>query len=129
MKNLKLGKFSYLTLWAVNFDELVAFYRDTLELPVEHENENSILFSTTGAKLAFHRLDDKAKLNRMTAEIHFEVENVDEACRSLELRCVLFIEEPVNRPWGVRQATFADPEGYRVELVGPLNPDEPTPEH
>ena len=124
---MKLENIPYITLWAVNFDELVTFYRDKLNLPVEYSNHNFIQFSTQGTKLYIHRLGDDLPLRNHTVEIHFDVPDVDDAYQELIKRGVEFEDLPANRPWGVRMAAFRDPEGYSIEIVGPLDPNEPVP--
>jgi len=119
----------YITLWAVHFNEMVAFYRDKLELPVEYGNENFIQFATQGTKLYIHRLGTAPSLREHTIEIHFDVADVDAAYKELVGRGLAFEDPPANRPWGVRMAAFRDPEGYALEIVGPLNPNEPTPKY
>lgn len=126
---MNLNNISYITLWAVNFDEMVAFYRDTLELPVEYGDENFIQFSTQGSKFYIHRLGTAPALRDHTVEIHFDVPDVDAAYQELVQRGVEFEEVPANRPWGARMAAFRDPEGYSVEIVGPLDPDEGVPSY
>jgi uncharacterized glyoxalase superfamily protein PhnB len=113
------------TLWAVHFDEVSRLYKDTLGLPVVQENENFILFDTKGAQLALHRLTRAPALSRSTVEVHLEVNDVDEVYSSLKSKGVKFNDPPANRPWGTRSAGFKDPEGYVVEIVGPLKPGEP----
>lgn len=127
--NIKLNNIPYITLWAANFDEMVAFYQDTLELPVEYGDENFIQFSTQGTKIYIHRLRTAPALRDHTVEIHFDVPDVDIAYQELVHRGVEFEEVPANRPWGARMAAFRDPEGYSVEIVGPLNPDEAVPSY
>ncbi len=122
---MRLSKLSYLTLWTVHFDQTKKLYRDTLGLPVAQENENFIMFDTRGSKLAFHRLVKAQPLSRSTVEIHLEVSDVDEVYSSLKSKGVKFKEVPANRPWGNRSASFNDPEGYVVEIVGPLKSGEP----
>ncbi len=122
---MRLNKLSYLTLWTIHFDQTKQFYRDTLGLPVAQENDNFILFDTRGSRLALHRLARGQPLSRSTVEIHLEVNDVDEVYSSLRSRGVKFEEAPTNRPWGNRSANFKDPEGYVVEIVGPLRPGEP----
>jgi catechol 2,3-dioxygenase-like lactoylglutathione lyase family enzyme len=122
---LRLRKLLYLTLWAVHFQEVKRLYKETMGLPVAQENENFIMFETEGSQLAFHRLQKAPPIERPTAEIHFEVRDVDEIYTSLQAKGVGFKEKPANRPWGTRMASFQDPEGYTVELVGPLKPGEP----
>jgi catechol 2,3-dioxygenase-like lactoylglutathione lyase family enzyme len=124
---MKLNSISYITLWAVNFDEMVVFYRDMLELPVAYSDENFIQFATQGTKLYLHRLGTAPPLREHTVEIHFNVPDVDAAYQELVGRGADFEEAPANRPWGARMAAFRDPEGYSIEIVGPLDPDKPVP--
>ncbi len=121
-----MSKLSYVTLWAVHFDEVKALYKETLGLPVTQENENFVMFDTKGSQLAFHRLTKGPPLSRSTVEVHFEVNDVDEVYSSLKSKGLKFEEPPANRPWGTRSAGFTDPEGYVVEIVGPLRPGEPS---
>jgi catechol 2,3-dioxygenase-like lactoylglutathione lyase family enzyme len=122
---MRLRKLPYLTLWAVNFDQEKNLYKEILGLPVDQENDNFIMFDTKGSRLAFHRLKKGGRLDRQTVELHFEVDNVDEVYLSLQGKGVKFDDRPVNRPWGSRMASFRDPEGYVVEIIGPLKPGEP----
>ena len=124
---MKLTTIPYITLWAEKFDEMVAFYRDQLELPVEFGDENFIQFATQGTKLYIHRLSAAPQLRDHTVEIHFNVADVDLAYQELVARGIEFEDTPANQPWGTRMAAFRDPEGFVIEIVGPLNPDEPVP--
>jgi catechol 2,3-dioxygenase-like lactoylglutathione lyase family enzyme len=121
---MRLGKLPYVTLWSVKFDETRRFYKEVLGIPVSNENLNFVRFETKGSGLAFHRLTKGARLDRPTVELHLEVDDVDEVYSSLQGRGVSFVEKPTNRPWGTRTASLRDPEGYTVELIGPLREDE-----
>jgi catechol 2,3-dioxygenase-like lactoylglutathione lyase family enzyme len=122
---MRLRNLSYVTLWAVNFDEEKNLYKEILGLPVEHENDNFIMFDTKGSRLAFHRLRKGSRLDRQTVEVHLEVDDVDEVYAVLQRKGVKFADKPANRPWGNRSAGFHDSEGYEVEIVGPLKAGEP----
>ncbi len=122
---MRLRNLSYLTLWAVKFDEEKTLYKEILGLPVTEENDNFIMFDTKGSRLAFHRLKKGSQLDRQTVELHLEVDNVDEVYLALQRKGVKFADKPANRPWGNRMASFHDAEGYVVEIVGPLKPGEP----
>ncbi len=124
-----LRRIPYVTLWARNFEETVAFYRDLLGLPVEHQHPGFVQFATEGTKLYVHGMKEAPPLRAHTVEIHFEVADVDAATAALRDKGVVLEHEPQNMPWGARVAWFRDPEGYVVELVGPLRPGEPTAEH
>jgi lactoylglutathione lyase len=121
-----LGRISYITLWVNEYDTCLAFYRDMLGLPLESADENFAQFSTEGTKLYLHRLRDNSPLRVRALEIHFEVSDVDHAYDKLIERGVRFEHQLSNMPWGLRMAAFRDPEGNAIEIVGPLDPDEPS---
>jgi len=123
---MRLEGLPYVTLWAVKFNEMKKLYKEILGIPVVEENPNFVMFETRGSKLAFHKLAKGPRIERQTIELHLEVDDVDEVYRSLQQKGVKFEDRPVNMPWGNRMASFRDPEGYYVEIVGPLKDDETT---
>lgn len=48
------------------------------------------------------------------------VDDVDTAVALLERRGVTFDQQPVDQPWGMRTATFRDPDGHCWELAQDL---------
>jgi uncharacterized glyoxalase superfamily protein PhnB len=46
-----------------------------------------------------------------------EVEHVDSACEELARRGVTLLNGPVDRPWGIRTASFVDPGGHIWEVA------------
>ncbi|SRR6266498_4265408 len=120
-----LNRISYITLWVKEYDACLRFYRDLLSLPLESADENFAQFSTEGIRLYLHRLESGPPLRSHVLEIHFEVENVDTAYSDLLTKSVQFESKPANMPWGTRMAALRDPEGNMIEIVGPLDPNEP----
>ena len=51
------------------------------------------------------------------------VEDADEACAELERRGASIAYGPIDRPWGVRTAAFADPDGYLWEVAADIRTD------
>jgi uncharacterized glyoxalase superfamily protein PhnB len=51
-----------------------------------------------------------------------EVEDVDAVCAELAAAGGALLNGPVNRPWGVRTASFADPAGHIWEIAQDLPP-------
>ncbi|GIO17355.1 hypothetical protein J18TS1_04550 [Oceanobacillus oncorhynchi subsp. incaldanensis] len=49
--------------------------------------------------------------------IEFLVNDVSSAVSSLRNRNVKIIQDPIERPWGVKEAVIADPDGYRIWIV------------
>ncbi|MDC0761974.1 VOC family protein [Brevibacillus sp. AG] len=45
------------------------------------------------------------------------VDDVDEACEELKKRGVALLNGPIDRPWGVRTASFVDPAGHAWEIA------------
>lgn len=121
---MRLQNLSYVTLWSVKFDEMRRLYKEVLGLPLLEENSSFMMFETRGSRLAFHRLAKGPRIDRRSVELHFEVNDVDEVYDSLQRKGVKFEEKPANRPWGTRMASFHDPEGYAVEIVGPLKRED-----
>ena len=46
-----------------------------------------------------------------------EVEDVDAMCAGLTARGVVLLNGPMDRPWGIRTASFADPGGHIWEIA------------
>jgi catechol 2,3-dioxygenase-like lactoylglutathione lyase family enzyme len=49
------------------------------------------------------------------------VDDVDAACAAVEERGVKLLTGPVDREWGMRVATFTDPDGHSWELAQELS--------
>jgi catechol 2,3-dioxygenase-like lactoylglutathione lyase family enzyme len=48
------------------------------------------------------------------------VEDADAACAELHERGVELVNGPVDQPWGIRAAIFADPDGHLWEVAAKL---------
>jgi lactoylglutathione lyase len=46
------------------------------------------------------------------------VDDVDATCAMLEQRGVEILNGPIDRPWGIRTASFRDPGGHIWEIAG-----------
>ncbi|HEY6501146.1 MAG TPA: VOC family protein, partial [Streptosporangiaceae bacterium] len=51
------------------------------------------------------------------AVMSVEVNDVDAVCAELAQRGVALLNGPMNRPWGLRTASFTDPGGHVWELA------------
>jgi len=45
------------------------------------------------------------------------VDDVDATCAELVSRGVELLNGPIDRPWGIRTASFLDPNGYIWEIA------------
>jgi lactoylglutathione lyase len=111
-------------------DDLAAarrFYADTFGLPVVFEDENSAVFSFGGTLV--NLLDSAAAVElvapasvgdpqagpRMVFTI--QVDDVDAMCELVTSRGVQLLNGPMDRPWGIRTASFQDPAGHIWEIA------------
>jgi predicted enzyme related to lactoylglutathione lyase len=52
--------------------------------------------------------------------VGFESQNCDEDCRAVKSRGGIVLEEPKDRPWGVRAAYIQGPGALKFEIEQPL---------
>ena len=111
-------------------DDLAAtkqFYLDVFGLPVIFEDDDSAVFKfgTTLINLlkttAAPALIEPARVAPRDAGSRFqftiEVDDVDAMCAELARRGVTLLNGPMDRPWGVRTASFVDPGGHIWEIA------------
>jgi catechol 2,3-dioxygenase-like lactoylglutathione lyase family enzyme len=103
------------------------FYQRAFGLPVAFEDDDSVVFAfgETAVNLlrttAVPELIEPARLAPADAGsralLTVEVDDVDRVCEELESRGVELLNGPVDRPWGVRTASFRDPAGHLWEIA------------
>jgi len=98
------------------------FYRDVFGLPVKFEDDDAAVFdfgntlinllATTAARELIEpaAVADQGAGSRVQFTI--EVDDVDAVCAALATRGVQLLNGPMDRPWGVRTASFRDPAGH-----------------
>jgi catechol 2,3-dioxygenase-like lactoylglutathione lyase family enzyme len=119
-----------ITLFVENLEVMRQFYEKVFGLPIIFEDPNSTVFSfgTTIINLLkvaeAGELIGPAKVANREAGTRFvftiEVDDVDTMCAELTARGVELLNGPMNRPWGIRTASFMDPSGYIWEIAKPL---------
>jgi len=116
-----------ITLFVEDLAAAKKFYSETFGLPVVFETEDSAVFRF-GATLVnllmmsqAPGLVDPAKVAAKDAGVRFqftiEVEDVDAMCAELKRRGVELLNGPMDRPWGIRTASFRDPGGHIWEIA------------
>jgi catechol 2,3-dioxygenase-like lactoylglutathione lyase family enzyme len=121
------GGIAAITLFVEDLDEAKRFYSEVFELPVHYEDGNSAVFDfgTTLINLLDVRqapgLVEPARVAPPGAGVRFQftlgVEDVDATCKRLRQRGVELLNGPVDRPWGIRTASFRDPGGHIWEIA------------
>lgn len=116
-----------ITLFTEDLDKSKKFYEKIFDLALEFEGDTSAVFKigetlinllkitsadelVTPAKVASP--DDGA---RLVFTVH--VDDVDAMCQKLTAQGVELINGPMDRPWGIRTASFKDPGGHIWEIA------------
>lgn len=115
------------TLFVEDLPAAKQFYRRVFGLPVEFEDDNSVVFkigstlinllktAAAGELVEPARVAGREAGSRMVFTIH--VDDVDAMCAMLAARGVQLLNGPMNRPWGIRTASFMDPGGHIWEIA------------
>lgn len=116
-----------LTLFTEDLEETKAFYRRVFELPVIFEGDTSAVFkfgSTLINLLNISQADELVAPARAAllqdgarAVYTLQVDDVDAKCAELATKGVTLLNGPVDRPWGIRTASFQDPAGNIWEIA------------
>ena len=121
------GPIGAITLFFEDLDEARSFYREVFGLPVVYEDDNStvVRFGDTLVNLLAAReapgLVEPAPVAAPSAGVRFQftldVDDVDGMCAELARRGVTLLNGPLDRPWGIRTASFRDPGGHIWEIA------------
>jgi catechol 2,3-dioxygenase-like lactoylglutathione lyase family enzyme len=114
------------TLFVDDLEEAKRFYRDVFEMPVVNEDATSCAFRFPNVvinlltRTSAPELIEPAAVGEAGAParmlLTLEVDDVDAVYQRLRGRGLEFLNGPMDRPWGPRTATFADPSGHCWEL-------------
>ena len=120
-------RISAITFFVEHLEVMKQFYGKILGLPLLFEDNDAAMFKigTTHIKLlkamAAEELYEPATVARRVAGSRFvltlPVDDVDAMCTELARRGVEVLNGPVDRPWGVRTASFSDPAGNIWEIA------------
>ena len=86
------------------------WYRDVLGYRIEGQTENVFGSVLRGRANIYLRQSDEL---RQTTYYWVFVDEVDELCQSFRERGATILEPPADKPWGYRQFTLEDLNGYR----------------
>lgn len=119
------GGLTAVTLFAEDLHATKQFYLDVFELPVVFEDDNSAVFKFGQTLInlldvsSAPELIEPARVGDRDGQrfvFTVEVDDVDAKCRELGERGVDLLNGPMDRPWGVRTASFRDPAGHIWEI-------------
>jgi lactoylglutathione lyase len=128
--NLSQNSLSVITLFADDLALTKSFYQEVFGLQVLFDGENQAVFkfqnlvvNLTDASDPLELIAPAAVANREAGsrfQLVVQVDDVDAACVELARHGVTLLNGPEDRPWGVRTASFTDPEGHIWEVAQDL---------
>jgi catechol 2,3-dioxygenase-like lactoylglutathione lyase family enzyme len=118
---------SAITLFVEDLDASKGFYRDVFGVPMTYEDEASAVFEFGNTMINLLKATEAVELiapapvgaadagPRM--QFTMTVDDVDATCEELRRRGVELLNGPMDRPWGIRTASFRDPAGHIWEIA------------
>jgi catechol 2,3-dioxygenase-like lactoylglutathione lyase family enzyme len=116
-----------ITLFVEDLGAAKRFYREVFDLPVAFEDGDSAVFDFGNTiinllkRTAARELIEPALVAGRDTGSRFqftiEVDDVDATCADLVARGVKLLNGPLDRPWGIRTASFTDPSGHIWEIA------------
>jgi catechol 2,3-dioxygenase-like lactoylglutathione lyase family enzyme len=116
-----------ITLFVEDLAATRQFYLDVFGLPIHYEDGNSAVFKFGETVINLLKINQADELispgvvasrdagSRMVFTIG--VDDVDAMVEVLAARGVELLNGPMDRPWGIRTASFVDPAGYIWEIA------------
>lgn len=115
------------TLFVEDLDATTTFYHDVFGKPMVHQDDVSAAFDfgtsiiNLLATSAAPELVDPASVAAPDAGVRMVltvgVDDVDAVCAQLASLGVPLLNGPLDRPWGIRTASFQDPSGHLWEIA------------
>ena len=116
-----------ITLFADDLEATKAFYREVFGLPVHYEDDASAVFDFGNTLINLLESGEADGLispatvapAAVGSRVQFTigVDDVDATCAELTTRGVELLNGPMDRPWGIRTASFRDPAGHIWEIA------------
>jgi catechol 2,3-dioxygenase-like lactoylglutathione lyase family enzyme len=127
---LKSAAIGAITLFTEDLARAKAFYQETFGLPVVFEDKDSAVFNFDDTLINLLRVSAAPELiapgtvagpeTGSRFQLTIGVDDVDAVCAELARRGVQLLNGPMDRPWGIRTASFTDPAGHIWEIAQDL---------
>ncbi len=118
---------SAITLFVEDLATAKEFYGAIFGLPVKFEDDASAVFDFGNTLINLLKATDARELiepatvapREAGSRVQFTttVDDVDAVCAELIARGVELLNGPMDRPWGIRTASFRDPGGHIWEIA------------
>ncbi len=124
------GPIFAITLFVEDLDATRGFYQNVFGLPIEYQDAVSAVFRFKNTLINLLKTTEApglvgpARVASREAGSRFiftiQVDDVDRLSAELVARGATLINGPMDRPWGIRTASFADPAGHIWEIARDL---------
>jgi lactoylglutathione lyase len=116
-----------ITMFVEDLAATRAFYREVFALPVFFEGDTSVVFRIGTTLVNLLQVEQAPELvapapvgspgDGVRYQLTVNVPDVDATCEVLLARGVRLLNGPMDRPWGIRTASFRDPSGHIWEVA------------
>ena len=116
-----------ITLFVEDLNAAKEFYQTVFGLPVVFEDDDSTVFRFGDTLVNLLKTTAAPELIGPATVAHRKaghrvvftigVDDVDAMCTQLVERGVTLLNGPMDRPWGIRTASFVDPGGHIWEIA------------
>ena len=123
-----------ITLFVEDPERSKSFYQDVFDVPVVYEDESSAVFKFENTIVNLLKTPDARSLiapaavatreNGSRFQLTIWVDDTDAVCAELATQGVELLNGPMNRAWGMRTASFTDPDGHIWEIAQELPDSE-----
>jgi catechol 2,3-dioxygenase-like lactoylglutathione lyase family enzyme len=125
------GDIDAVTLFVEDLEAAKRFYREVFGLSVFFESDDSAVFKFANTLVNLLAETSATELigpalvapreSGSRVQFTIEVDDVDAMCQELTARGAELLNGPMDRPWGVRTASFTDPGGHVWEIAHSLS--------
>ncbi|MGH9045156.1 MAG: VOC family protein [Acidimicrobiales bacterium] len=119
-----------ITLFVDDPERSKRFYQKAFDLPASGGDEASAYFkfgdtivnlvAVPAAQEVIRPAQVGGKQAGVRSLLTIEVDDTDSVCGELARRGVSLLNGPIDRPWGLRTASFSDPDGHIWEVAQEL---------
>ncbi len=120
-----------ITLFVEDLASTKQFYEAVFGLKIFYEDDDSAVFDFGNTIINLLKASEAENLIAPAAvagphvgarlQLTVHVEDVDVMCAELTKRGVVLVNGPMDRPWGIRTASFSDPGGHIWEIAHSLH--------
>lgn len=125
-----LSSVGAITMFVADHERAKSFYEQAFDAEIVYEDEDAVAFKFESIIVNLlvtkeaHELIGPAVVAEQEAGSRFQltinVLDTDAVCEELARRGVTLLNGPIDRPWGLRTAAFADPDGHIWEVAAEI---------